>query len=111
MNYTVLPGKAQAFEDVFAAVLKAMDAMPGHRCTRLYREVGQAERYLIVSDWADRTAFETFIRSEQFRKVADWGKEQILAERPTHDYYEQPGPPPTDRPVTCPAHSRTRDKT
>lgn len=103
MNYTVLPGKGQAFEDVFQAVLKAMQGMPGHRCTRLYRDVQQAQRYLIVSDWADRPAFERFIGSEQFRKVADWGKQQILAERPTHEYYERPGSDSTAA-AGCPAH-------
>jgi heme-degrading monooxygenase HmoA len=45
--------------------------------------------YLIVSDWADRGAFDAFIGSEAFRSVANWGKEQILAGRPTHEIYER----------------------
>jgi len=89
MNYQVLPGKGQQFEDVFKAVIEVMKAMPGHTTTALYRDVSDASRYLIVSDWNDRAAFDGFIRSEQFRKVANWGKEQILAGRPTHDYYEK----------------------
>jgi heme-degrading monooxygenase HmoA len=88
MNYKVLPGKREPFEEVFAAVLRLMDTMPGHGRTRLYRDVHDSDRYLIVSEWSDRAAFEAFIASEQFRKVADWGSRQILAERPTHDYYE-----------------------
>ncbi|MEX0777033.1 MAG: antibiotic biosynthesis monooxygenase family protein [Phycisphaeraceae bacterium] len=89
MNYQVLPGKEKMFEDVFAAVLKAMGGMPGHTRTNLYRDVQDPARYLIVSDWSDRQAFDAFIASEQFRSVANWGKEQILAGRPTHDYYQR----------------------
>lgn len=93
MNYQVLPGKEPAFEQVFAAVLKLMDQMAGHHRTRLYRDVTDQARYLIVSDWSDRAAFDRFIASPQFRSVADWGRQRILAERPSHDYYE------TSRPV------------
>ncbi len=89
MNYQVLPGKERSFEDVFKAVIAAMNGMPGHSVTRLYTDVFERGRYLIVSDWSDRAAFDAFIRSEQFRRVANWGKEQILAGRPTHDYYEK----------------------
>ena len=89
MNYHVLPGKERAFEDVFKAVLAAMHGMAGHTRTSLYRDVLEPQKYLIVSDWSDRGAFDAFIRSDQFRKVADWGKEQVLAGRPTHEYYER----------------------
>jgi heme-degrading monooxygenase HmoA len=85
----VLPGKEKAFEDVFAAVLKLMGEMQGHRQTHLFRDVFNPQSYLIVSDWSDRAAFEAFIASEQFRDVADWGKEQVLADRPRHEYYER----------------------
>lgn len=89
MNYEVLPGKEKMFEDVFKAVIELMGKIPGHSKTYLYRDVFNARRYLIVSDWADRAAFDAFVRSEQFRNVANWGKEQVLAGRPTHDYYER----------------------
>ncbi len=89
MNYHVLPGKEKPFEDVFAAVIKLMGQIEGHRQTHLYRDVFEANRYLIVSDWSDKAAFEAFISSDKFREVADWGKEQILAGRPTHDYFER----------------------
>jgi len=89
MNYQVLPGKGQQFEDVFKAVIDLMKTMPGHTNTALYKDVFDASRYLIVSDWSDRAAFDGFIRSDKFRSVANWGKEQILAGRPTHDYYEK----------------------
>lgn len=89
MNYTVLLGKECEFEDVFQAVLSLMNDMQGHSRSMLYRDVFDAQRYLIISDWNDRSAFDAFIGSERFRQVANWGKEQVLAERPTHDYYEK----------------------
>jgi heme-degrading monooxygenase HmoA len=88
MNYRVLPGKEKAFEDVFQAVLRVMNDMPGHTRSSLFRDVFNPSQYLIISDWNDRAAFDGFIASEAFRKVASWGKEQILAGRPTHEVYE-----------------------
>lgn len=89
MNYKVLPGKEQAFEDVCLAVIRKMQEIAGHGQSHLFRDVQDPQRYLITSDWSDRAAFDAFIQSEQFRTVASWGKEQILAERPRHDYYEK----------------------
>ena len=89
MNYQVLAGKERAFEAMFAKVIEVMDQMPGHSRSSLYTEVSSPQNYLIISDWNDREAFDAFIRSDRFRKVADWGKQQILAGRPTHEYYEK----------------------
>jgi heme-degrading monooxygenase HmoA len=88
MNYRVIQGKEGVFESAFAKVLNSMRSAPGHSQTRLYHEVGDASHYLIVSEWSDRAAFESFIASDAFRAVADWGKEQILAGRPEHRVYE-----------------------
>jgi heme-degrading monooxygenase HmoA len=89
MNYNVLPGKGETFERAFAAVLEAMSEMEGHRQTRLYKEVADPNSYLIISDWESREQFDAFISSDRFRKVADWGKEQILAGRPRHEVYSR----------------------
>lgn len=89
MNYSVLPGKQKAFEDVFDAVLNIMNDMPGHESSTLYRDVSDDQNYLIISDWNDRAAFDAFIASEKFRGVANWGKEQVLAGRPRHEVYEK----------------------
>lgn len=89
MNYHIVPGKEAAFEAMFSKVLGAMTEMDGHQNSHLYRDVFEPGRYLIVSDWSDRAAFDGFIASDRFRKVADWGREQILAGRPTHEYYEK----------------------
>jgi heme-degrading monooxygenase HmoA len=89
MNYRVLPGKNQVFENAFAGVLKAMQEMEGHTQSHLFKGVADPNHYLIVSDWSSEDAFNGFIRSEKFAKVANWGKEQILAGRPSHQVYKR----------------------
>ncbi len=87
MNYVVLPGKESVFEKAFLHVLTALKEAPGHTESHLYKDIEKLNSYLIVSDWSDKTAFDTFIRSEAFKKVTQWGKEQILADRPKHRVY------------------------
>jgi heme-degrading monooxygenase HmoA len=87
MNYRVLPGKESQFENAFRDVLRVMAEMPGHKESRLFREVGEENHYLISSDWSEEKAFTAFMRSEEFAKVVNWGKEQILAGRPSHKVY------------------------
>ena len=89
MNYEVLKDKERAFEAVFQAVIKALENVPGHRKSHLFRDVFNRQQYLIISDWNDRAAFDAFIASDQFRSVTDWGKDKVLAGRPTHEYYER----------------------
>ncbi len=89
MNYRVLPGKQKAFEDVFDAALSVMNGDPGHNTSALYRDVSDDQKYLIISDWNDRAAFDAFIASDKFRNVTSWGKEQVLAGRPRHEVYER----------------------
>lgn len=88
MNYRILPGKNEEFEKVCNAVIEAMADMQGHTKSFLFKDVNDPQSYLIMSDWSDRAAFDDFIASEQFRNVANWGKEQILAGRPSHNYFE-----------------------
>lgn len=104
MNYEVIPGKEAAFEAVFDKVLGVMRALPGHQETTLYKAVPNPRMYLIVSKWRDKASFDAFIASEQFRKVTDWGKSQILAGRPTHEVYGAEEPPTAA--AACPV-SRT----
>ncbi len=87
MNYEIRPGKEREFEDRFNAVLGAFTEGSGHVRTRLYKDVNTPQSYLIHSEWEDRDAFMTFIRSEAFRSVTDWGKSEILADRPRHRIY------------------------
>jgi len=88
MNYQVIEGKGQEFEDKFNAVMVALNEAEGHTTSALYKDVNAALSYLIVSEWSDEDAFTTFIRSDAFRAVTDWGKEQILSDRPRHKIYK-----------------------
>jgi heme-degrading monooxygenase HmoA len=89
MNYRVLPGKEDLFEATFARIVEALAKEPGHTASHLYRDVRDPQRYLILSDWNDRVAFDAFVKSDRFAKVTTWGKEQVLAERPRHEVYER----------------------
>ncbi len=88
MNYHVIEGKQQEFEDKFAGVLTALEAAEGHDSSHLWKDVADGASYLITSEWNDETAFTDFIRSEAFRNVTNWGKEQILSGRPQHKIYK-----------------------
>jgi heme-degrading monooxygenase HmoA len=88
MNYKMIPGKEKVFEDAFTAVLKVMKEMEGHSKSFLYKDVSDAQSYLIVSEWSDEKAFDTFMASEKFKSVVNWGKLNILAGRPSHQVYK-----------------------
>jgi len=88
MNYHVIDGKQQEFEEKFAAVIDALEAAPGHTSSTLWKDVSDQASYLITSEWSDEQAFNEFIRSEAFRDVTNWGKEQILSGRPQHKVYK-----------------------
>lgn len=89
MNYHVLEGKQADFEGKFAAVIDALNAAEGHTQSTLWKDVSDGASYLITSEWSDEAAFTSFIRSDAFRSVTDWGKEQILSGRPQHKIYKQ----------------------
>ncbi len=88
MNYKVLPGKEETFEGAFKKVVELMRSMDGHTSTNMYRAIDDAQTYLIVSEWSSEEAYKGFINSEKFGDVVDWGKEHILAGRPSHNMYK-----------------------
>lgn len=88
MDYHVLPGKQRDFEEKFNAVLTALRGAAGHNDSKLFRDVRDDCSYLIISDWSDENAFGEFVRSQAFRDVTNWGKEQILSDRPRHKVYK-----------------------
>jgi heme-degrading monooxygenase HmoA len=88
MNYHVIAGKQKDFEDKFAGVIDALKAAAGHTSSTLWKDVADDASYLITSEWSDETAFQDFIRSDAFRAVTNWGKEQILSGRPQHKVYK-----------------------
>lgn len=87
MNYHVIEGKQATFEAAFNKVLEVLAAAPGHDNSQLYVDVNDRQSYCIVSQWNDEDAFAAFMRSDEFRAVADWGKEEILDRRPQHQIY------------------------
>lgn len=95
MNYHVLEGKEQVFEDACERVLETMEGAAGHDGSSLFRRVGRGlpGEYLIVSRWNDEDAFQAFIRSDSFKKVTNWGREHILAQRPSHTTYHEGNTP------------------
>jgi heme-degrading monooxygenase HmoA len=88
MNYDVLEGKGELFEEKFEQVIGALNQAAGHTESRLYCDVADRQSYLIVSEWNDEKAFTEFIQSDAFRAVTNWGKEQILSGRPRHKVYK-----------------------
>lgn len=89
MNYFVIPGKEQIFEDACAKVIETMGGIDGHEASSLYREVGEGEPiYLIVSRWTEESAFKEFTASDAFKKVTNWGALNILSGRPQHTTYQ-----------------------
>ena len=88
MNYHTLSGKQTEFEEKFAAVIEALNAAEGHSESTLWKDVSDDASYLITSEWTDDQAFQDFIRSDAFHEVTNWGKEQILSDRPRHKIYK-----------------------
>ena len=67
-----------------------MQGIDGHDESHLYKEVrGEEPVYLIVSRWQNEDAFRAFIASDAFKKVTNWGKENILSRRPSHTTYNE----------------------
>lgn len=89
MNYSVLAGKEQVFEDACARVVETMQGVEGHEESHVYSRLGEDPAYLIVSRWQSEDAFNDFIASDAFKKVTNWGKQNILAGRPQHTTYRE----------------------
>jgi len=90
MNYHVIPGKEQVFEDACAKVVQTMEGIEGHERSRIYKAVADdAPDYLIVSRWQSEQAFQDFVASDAFKKVTSWGKQNILRDRPSHITYHE----------------------
>ena len=87
MNYHVIEGKQQDFEEKFAGVIDALNAAEGHTLSTLWKDVGDDASYLITSEWSEEQAFNDFIQSDAFQAVKSWGAD-ILSDRPRHKVYK-----------------------
>jgi heme-degrading monooxygenase HmoA len=97
LYYDMLPGKGAEFESKFFAVLDAMKGVDGHKESFLYRRVDDPDSYVIISEWGNQDEFMGFIRSQAFRDVTRWGRENVLRRAPRHKIYprsEDLGGPP-----------------
>jgi heme-degrading monooxygenase HmoA len=93
MYYDVIEGKEKDFERKFDEVVGVLEAQLGHVQSLLFRQVRSPRSFAVLSEWDSRGAFQDFIRSDLFRRVTDWGAEQILESRPRHRVYEMNGEP------------------
>jgi heme-degrading monooxygenase HmoA len=87
MYYEVIPEKASLFTAKFREVLELMGTIAGHESSFLYQRVDDPYSYAILSEWSDQQAFLDFIRSDIFRQVTSWGREQVLRSAPKHKIY------------------------
>jgi heme-degrading monooxygenase HmoA len=87
LYYDVIPEKADLFEAKFRDVLAALGSFPGHKVSDLYRKVEDPYSYAILSEWDDLAAFQEFVRSDGFRDVTRWGREEVLRSMPRHKVY------------------------
>src|SRR5262245_3828774 len=87
MYYDVIPDTAPLFPAKFQEVLPLLKKTPGHKQSFLYERCDDPHSYAILSEWDDQQAFLNFIRSDVFREVTSWGREQVLRGAPRHTVY------------------------
>ena len=87
MYYDVIPEKTTLFTAKFQEVIELMKTIEGHQSSFLYQRVDDPNSFAILSEWSDQQAFLDFIRSDTFRQVTTWGREQILRSMPKHKIY------------------------
>ena len=87
LYYEVRPGKEQVFEESVDNVINLLSQNSGHVKSFLYRDVKNPRSYAIISEWKSQSDFTDFIRSDVFKQVTDFGKAEVLEQRPRHKVY------------------------
>jgi heme-degrading monooxygenase HmoA len=87
LYYQVRPGQEQVFEGTVDQVVDVLSTQPGHVKSFLYRDVKNPRSYAIISEWDSQRDFTDFVKSDVFRQVTDFGKAQVLEQRPRHKVY------------------------
>ncbi len=87
LYYDVIPDKAKLFEEKFFHVLEVLKGVKGHKQSFLYRRVDDPHSYAIIAEWDSQDEFMAFVRSEAFKQVTTWGREQVLRGPPRHKIY------------------------
>ncbi len=86
MEYEVLDGKQETFEHAVTNVIHAMRQRGRPSAKLALKDVHNARRYLILSQWADKSSFDAFLASPAFKQVTTWAKRHP-ATRPSHEIY------------------------
>ena len=87
MYYEIIEGKEHIFEEKFEVVSNVLEELPGHVQSLLYHQVKKPNSYTIISEWETKDHFTAFIKSDAFKNVTDWGKADVLKDRPRHKVY------------------------
>jgi heme-degrading monooxygenase HmoA len=87
MNYEVIAGKEDEFEQGFLKTIEHLKTVTGHVDSHLYEDVANVGSYLILSVWNTQEDFQAFLKSDAFKNVTSWGKAEILRGRPRHKIY------------------------
>ncbi len=87
LYYQVRPGMEKIFEATVDRVIELLLQNSGHVASHLYRDVKNPRSYAILSEWNSYRDFTDFVKSDIFRRVTDFGKAQVLEQRPRHKVY------------------------
>ena len=87
LYYEVREGKEKVFEDKVDEIIDLLAGNPGHVKSFLYRDVKNPRSYAIISEWTSQNDFTNFIRSDIFHQVTEFGKAELLEQRPRHKVY------------------------
>lgn len=87
LYYEVRPGQEKVFEDTVDQVIHLLEQNPGHVKSFLYRDVKNPRSYAIISEWKSQNDFTNFVKSDEFRQVTEFGKAEVLEQRPRHKVY------------------------
>ena len=47
----------------------------------------EPNKFLIISQWNNQESFQTFVASDAFRSVTNWGAKELLMGRPIHQIF------------------------
>jgi heme-degrading monooxygenase HmoA len=88
MQYEVIAGKEEEFEQGFLKVIEHLKKVSGHVDSHLYEDVACLGSYVILSQWETHEQFQAFLKSPEFAQVTTWGRTEILRSRPRHKVYQ-----------------------
>lgn len=87
LYYEVRPGQEAVFEQTVDRVIELLAQNPGHVKSFLYRDVKNPRSYAIISEWSSQGDFTAFVHSDTFKQVTEFGKAEVLEQRPRHRVY------------------------